>query len=199
MPETSQQYIDRMLNYVQGQDAIKVQRATPGKLKRAINGLSPKQLHWKPEPRRWSIAEILAHLSDAEIVCSWRMRAAVGSNGIPIQPFDQDVWASAFEYNRREAERSLELFSVLRDHNLAMLATLPAQSWDNYGMHAERGKETIVHIVRMFAGHDTNHILQVERLAIELRKQAKSSVAKKSSKAKTRSKKARPAKRKRRK
>jgi uncharacterized damage-inducible protein DinB len=173
MQETAQQYIDRMLNYVQGQDALKVQRSTAGKLKRAIGGLSEKQLRWKPEPQRWSIVEILAHLSDAEIVCSWRMRVAIGANGTPIQPFDQDVWASVFQYHKRDAEGSLELFSVLREHNLTMLKNLPPQSWDNYGMHEERGKETIAHIVRMFAGHDTNHLLQVERLAHELRKRSK--------------------------
>jgi hypothetical protein len=32
-------------------------------------------------------------------------------------------------------------------------------------MHQERGKETITHIVRMFAGHDLNHLGQVEKIA----------------------------------
>jgi hypothetical protein len=50
-----------------------------------------------------------------------------------------------------------------------MLKALPPESWENYGMHAERGKETIAHLARMFAGHDTNHILQVERIAGQLR------------------------------
>jgi hypothetical protein len=36
-------------------------------------------------------------------------------------------------------------------------------------MHAERGKETIAHLARMFAGHDTNHVLQVERIAAQLK------------------------------
>ena len=46
-----------------------------------------------------------------------------------------------------------------------IVTALPRESWDNYGMHAERGKETIAHLARMFAGHDTNHVLQVERIA----------------------------------
>jgi hypothetical protein len=32
-------------------------------------------------------------------------------------------------------------------------------------MHAERGKETIAQIVRMFAGHDLNHLQQIEKIA----------------------------------
>ena len=72
---------------------------------------------------------------------------------------------SVFEYGKRDAKQSLEVFRVLRENNLAMLKALPPESWDNYGMHAERGKETIAHLARMFAGHDTNHVLQVERIA----------------------------------
>jgi len=61
---------------------------------------------------------------------------------------------------------------VLRENNLAMLRALPRELWENYGMHAERGKETIAHLARMFAGHDTNHILQVEAVAHQLKSRA---------------------------
>jgi hypothetical protein len=97
------------------------------------------------------------------------MRAILGSNGTPIQPFDQDAWASVFEYGKRDVKKSLEVFRVLRENNLAMLKALPRERWDNYGMHAERGKETVAHLARMFAGHDTNHTLQVESIAAQLK------------------------------
>src|SRR5579859_4818823 len=169
MQETAEQYISRILGYVEGQDAIKVQRATVGKLKKLIQGLSPTQLKWRPEPAKWSIAEIIAHLADAEIVASWRMRSVIGENGITIQPFDQDAWASVFDYRGRDAKRSLEVFRVLRENNLVMLKEIPRETWDNHGMHLERGKESIAHLVRMFAGHDTNHVLQVERIVKDLK------------------------------
>lgn len=175
MQETAEQYIGRILGYVKGQDAIKVQRTTAGKLKKLTASLSPTQLKWRPEPTKWSIAEIIAHLADAEIVASWRMRSVIGENGITIQPFDQDQWASVFQYRHRDAKRSLEVFRVLRENNLAMLGEIAPETWDNYGMHLERGKESIAHLARMFAGHDTNHILQIEGIV----KQLKSSKSKK--------------------
>ena len=169
MPETAEEYIHRILGYVEGQDAIKVQRSTASKLKKSIRGLTPKQLKWRPEPTKWSIAEIVAHLADAEIVASWRMRSVIGENGITIQPFDQNAWASAFEYQRRDAKRSLELFRLLRENNLAMLNEIPREKWEYYGMHLERGKESIAHLSRMFAGHDVNHVQQVERISKHLK------------------------------
>ena len=169
MQETAQQYIQRILGYVEGQDAVKVQRATAPKLKKLIQGLTPKQLKWQPAPGKWSIAEIVAHLADAEIVASWRMRSIIGDSGTTIQPFDQDAWVSAFEYRKRDAKQSVEVFRVLRENNLAMLKALPREAWDFYGMHLERGKETIAHIARMFAGHDANHLLQVEGIVAQLK------------------------------
>jgi hypothetical protein len=170
MQETAQQYIGRILGHVDGQDAIKVQKSTAAKLNKLTRGLTPRQLRRQPESGKWSIAEIFAHLADAEIVASWRMRAIIGSDGITIQPFDQDVWASVFQYGKRDPKQSLEVFRVLRENNLAMLKSLPPEAWERHGMHLERGKETIAHLARMFAGHDTNHVLQVERIAAQLRR-----------------------------
>lgn len=169
MQETAEQYIGRILGYVNGQDAIKVQRTTAAKLKKSISALTPAQLKWRPEPAKWSIAEIIAHLADAEVVASWRMRSVIGENGITIQPFDQDAWASVFNYRNREARRSLEVFRVLRENNLAMLKEISPETWDNFGMHLERGKESIAHLARMFAGHDTNHVLQIERIVKQIK------------------------------
>jgi DinB superfamily len=179
MPETAQQYIQRILGHVEGRDAIKVQRETAPKLRKLTQGLSPKELKWSPAPGKWSIGEIVAHLADVEIVASWRMRSVLGANGTAIQPFDQDTWASVFEYSKRDPKQSLEVFRVLRENNLAMLKAIPSESWDNYGMHAERGKETIAHLARMFAGHDTNHILQVEAIADQLKRARQKNARKK--------------------
>jgi hypothetical protein len=171
MLETAEHYIQRILGYVEGQDALKVQHATAGKLRKLTRGLTVKQLKWRPEPGKWSIAEILAHLADTEIAGSWRMRSVIGENGVTTQPFDQDAWASVFQYGKRDARRSLEVFRVLRENNLAMLKEIPRETWDNYGMHLERGKETVAHMTRMFAGHDTNHMLQIERIVKQLKAQ----------------------------
>ncbi len=165
MQETPQQYIQRILGYIEGKEPLEVQQETAKKLAKLVKPLSKKQLSTRPEPGKWSIAEILAHLVDAEIAGSWRMRLIIGNDGVPVQAFDQDVWAKTFDYGRREPKDSLETFRVLRENNLRMLKALPKNLWENHGMHQERGRETIAHIVRMFAGHDLNHLAQVERIA----------------------------------
>jgi uncharacterized damage-inducible protein DinB len=165
MNETPQQYTKRIRGYVEEKDPLKIQKSTAKRLQKLIKPLSKKQLRRRPGPRRWSIAEILAHLSDAEVVGSWRMRLILGSSGLPVQAYDQEVWAKTFDYADRDPKESLKVFRVLRENNLAMLKRIPSQLWENHGMHAERGKETISRIVEMFAGHDLNHLRQVEKIA----------------------------------
>jgi hypothetical protein len=162
MHETPQQYTQRMLNNVGNQEPLGIQKATPKKLAALIRGKSKKQLTRRPEPGKWSVGEIMAHLADAELVVSWRLRQVLASNGVSLQPFDQDVWATTLGYAHRDGKQSLETFRVLREANLALLKSLPKSLWDNYGVHQERGNESVGHIVRMLAGHDINHLRQVE-------------------------------------
>ena len=164
MQETPQHYTQRILGHIEGKDPFKVQGETPKKLAGLIRGLSRKQLTRKPAPGKWSISELLAHLADTEIVVAWRLRHILGNNGAPIQAYDQNVWAETFDYAHRDAKESLEFFQVLRARNLAMLKALPKELWENYGMHQERGKESIAHLVRLYAGHDLNHLEQMEKI-----------------------------------
>ena len=170
MKETPQQYIKRMLGNVGKKNPLAVQRATPARLARLVRGLSRTQLRRRPAPGKWSINEIVAHLADTELVGGYRIRTILGKNRAPIQGFDQDAWAARGSYNRVDARRAIERFRVLREGNLALIRSLSPRQMKQYGMHSERGKETISRIVHMFAGHDVNHLGQIERIRRSLGK-----------------------------
>ena len=164
MSETAQQYTQRILANAQGQDPIKLQSASPKKLTRLIKGVSTAKLRKRPAPDKWSVAEILAHLADVEIVIGWRMRSILGAPGTPVQAYDQNAWVTAGHYEKRDPRKSVELHRVVREANLALVKSLSPDQRKHYGQHAERGQESIEHIVRMVAGHDINHIRQIERI-----------------------------------
>ena len=164
MKETPQQYIQRILSYIGGQDPLDIQARTPKELARLIEGASATRLRQHPAPGKWSIAEILAHLADVELVVSWRIRAILGAPGTPIQVMDQDAWVTAGHYDQRDPRKSVEIFRVLREMNLALFKTLTPEQWKHHGMHSERGAETVEHIVRLYAGHDVNHTRQIEQI-----------------------------------
>jgi hypothetical protein len=164
MQETVQNYTQRLLSYGEGKDPLRLQQAAPKKLALLLKGKTGKQLMRRPAPDKWSIAEIVAHLADAELAISWRIRQILSNNAVPIQAYDQDVWAKTFDYARRDPRQSLANFRSLREANVALLKSVPRKLWDNYGIHEERGNESVSHVVRMVAGHDLNHLQQIQRI-----------------------------------
>jgi len=67
-------------------------------------------------------------------------------------------------YGKRDARKSLEQFRVLREMNLALVKIAHSGAKERFGMHAERGEESIDRLVLMMAGHDINHTEQVEQI-----------------------------------
>jgi hypothetical protein len=164
MKETAQQYIRRITAHVEGKQPLSVLAGTAKKLEQLIKGVPTSKLRKRPAADKWSASEIAAHLGDAEIVIGFRMRLILGAPGTPIAAFDQDSWATSGHYEKRDPRKSVEQFSAVREANLALLKSLTPEQWKQYGMHSERGQETIEHIVRMTAGHDMNHLEQIERI-----------------------------------
>jgi uncharacterized damage-inducible protein DinB len=170
MSETPQQYTQRILSNAQGQDPIKILSATNQKITRLVKGIPTAKLRKRPGPDKWSVAEILAHLADVEIVIGWRIRSILGDPGTPVQAYDQNAWVISGHYNKRDPRKSIELHRVVREANLLLFKSLFPEQWKHYGQHAERGQESIEHIVRMVAGHDVNHTHQIERILTPIKK-----------------------------
>ena len=164
MPETAEQYRQRMFSHLEGIDPLKLQAAAPARLAKLLEGVSPAKARKRPAPGKWSIAEIVAHIADTELVGGYRIRAILGEPGTQIIGFDQDVWVTALHYDKRDLKKSFEQYRTLREANLALLKSLAPEQWKHHGMHNERGPETVETIVKMFAGHDINHIQQIERI-----------------------------------
>jgi hypothetical protein len=164
MQETIEQYKQRIMGYLGDQKPLKVQAATASKIERLVKNVPRTKLKMRPAPGKWSVAEILAHLADAEIVGGYRMRSILGAPGTPISAFDQDKWAEAQNYTKRDPQMSLRVFRTLREVNLSLLKSLKPEQWKQFGIHAERGEESIERIAQMFAGHDINHLRQIDAI-----------------------------------
>jgi uncharacterized damage-inducible protein DinB len=172
MPETVEQYIARLSALTEGRDPWAVLAETPDRLRSLVAGASTAELAWTTAPTRWSVAQIAAHLADAELVGAWRFRSVLAQDGIALQAYDQNVWASAFRYEDTEPSESVALFAVVRSATLRLLRRVDPARLEHAGQHQERGRESVRHLVRMYAGHDLNHLGQIERLLNEARRAA---------------------------
>ena len=80
-----------------------------------------------------------------------------------IQPFDQDRWANSYEtYDARPA---VATFSAVREWNIALIRSASPADLAKVVTHPERGTMTFQTIIETMAGHDRNHIKQIEAIA----------------------------------
>lgn len=170
MLETAEQYTARLFGYVGDRDPRVLFEEAPARLRALVARADPHALRWKDKPARWSIAQIVAHLADAEVVGAWRFRSILAQDNVPVQAYDQDAWASAFKYENTDPADSVAAFEALRASTVRLLRGIDPARLAHAGLHSERGRESIEHMIRLYAGHDLNHFMQIERLMEEARR-----------------------------
>lgn len=149
--------------FLAGQEPIPVLTSTADNLAALTAPLSAAQIDRAPAPGKWSIREIAAHLADCELVFSFRLRQTLSQEHALISPFDQDAWAT--RYAAYDFDSALALFKASRNWNLRLLTTVSEEDRHHPTTHPERGTMTFWTLVETMAGHDINHLQQVERLA----------------------------------
>jgi len=136
---------------------------TAQQLEKLAGQLGPGRVDQAPAPGKWSARDVLCHLADCEIVFAFRLRQALAEPYHTIQPFDQDLWAST--YSQMTAAAALATFETVRRWNIALLQAVPPEALSKKLTHPERGEMTFQTVVETMAGHDLNHLQQIERIA----------------------------------
>jgi hypothetical protein len=135
--------------------------ATPARLEELIKGLGPRA-EKSPAPGKWSPREIACHLADCEIAFGFRLRQTLAEDGHVVQPFDQEKWAR--QYAGCDVAGALAAFSALRRWNVTLITGLRPADLQRKVTHPERGEMTLETIVQTMAGHDLNHLKQIEAM-----------------------------------
>lgn len=162
MPPTADQ-LNPYAKFLAGSDPIRVIESTPATLARLIRDTDAARITRSPAPGKWSIRDILCHLADCEITFAFRLRQTVAEPHHTIQPFDQEVWAR--NYWTLSARDALDTFVALRNWDMLFVKAVGPSALSKLVTHPERGEMTFQTILETMAGHDINHIGQVEKLA----------------------------------
>lgn len=149
--------------FLTGRPEVEILGATPAQIALLLEAMGPRRAAMTPAPGKWSAAEIVCHLADCELVFGYRLRQTLAEDAHTIQPFDQDKWA--VNYGGIDAAQALEVFTALRGWNLPLIrSALPAAA-ERKVTHPERGELTFGVLVETLAGHDLNHLAQLQRIA----------------------------------
>lgn len=133
-------------------------------LRQATEGLSAEQLRWKASEKSWSIAEVLTHLADHNLVVSFRLREILSGSTAKLPAFAQDPWVAGQKANEGQVEDTLELFRQLLLYNSRLFRRLEAEDWEKTGTNFKGETVTAAGIVKAFIAHAHHHLGQIDRI-----------------------------------
>ena len=157
-------YVAAVLDLLGSRDPMAVLTETPSALRRAIDGVAPADLRKPEREGKWSIAQVLRHLADSDVVWGWRLRLILSQDRPTLTGYDQDAWAARLRYEDADPGDSLQLFDLLRRDNLRLITQAAPDDLRRVGVHSERGEESLEHLRRLYAGHDLLHLRQIDRI-----------------------------------
>ena len=153
--------------FLENREPLTVAAATPAKIVSLIRGLTPRQLARRPTPGKWSIREIISHLADTELVMDCRARWIAFEDHPTLVPFDQEKWAAGRAREKEPVTETLERFRLLRRSQVRLFRQASKTDFRRTGFHPERGVVTLRVQLETLAGHDLNHLAQIQRLAAQ--------------------------------
>src|SRR3984957_4613876 len=103
-------------------------------------------------PGKWSVKEIVGHMSDTERVFTYRAMRIARGDQTPLPGFEQDDYVKNGGFGERRLADLAEEFAAVRSGSIALFRSLNDAAWARRGIAS--GKEVTVRALAfMVAGH----------------------------------------------
>jgi DinB superfamily len=132
-----------------------------------FGGITPLESKRTYQPGKWSIADVLSHVIDAERVFVFRAWWFARGFDAPLPSFDQDVAANAARASERPWTTDVEHFRIVRGATIAFFESLPAEAWLRLGI-ASDCTFSVRALAHVAAGHAIHHTRVVQERYLTL-------------------------------
>ena len=147
----------------EGLPCLELLESTPDILRGLMSELSEEDARWKPAADRFSVAEVLAHLSHSEGNCyRLRLDRFLGEERPEFEPDDAQMHLDL--YRDADPEDAFDHFEEQRGQNVDYLRELPGSAGERRAIHKEYGEITLSQMLHEWALHDLGHIRQIAEL-----------------------------------
>jgi hypothetical protein len=128
------------------------------KLRRAVAGLSPEDLTARPGPGKWSILELVVHLTDSDCISIDRMKRMLIEDNPSLLYADETAYVDRLCTHDQSLEDALTMFEVGRRQFARVLRKLPDEAFERHGTHNRRGRVVVGEMVNDYIEHVDYHL-----------------------------------------
>ncbi len=159
-PPVADEYVPYYSGYValaREQDPLSLLEAQRDVLRAMCASLTDDQALARYAPDKWSIKEVLGHLTDTERVFSYRLFRISRGDGTPLAGFDQNTYVASARSDERPLAALLDEFLSVRDATLQLVAGLTPEELARRGIANEAAVSARA-LVYIAAGHVAHHL-----------------------------------------
>jgi len=141
----------------EGEDLMALMQSQLDEVRAAFGRFPEARGSHRYAPGKWSVKELLGHLSDVERIFCYRALRFARKDATALPGFDENAYAPAMEADSRKLDDVLQEWLDVRRATISFLHGLPAEAWARRGI--ANGKEISVRaLAYAIAGHARHHL-----------------------------------------
>lgn len=121
-----------------------------------LSGLTDVKANHRYSPEKWSVKEMVGHISDTERIMSYRALRIARQDETPIEGFEQDDYVRAANFGERRLPELLEEFTCVRHATVLLFRHLHEDAWARKGT-ASQNPVSVRALAYIIAGHEIYH------------------------------------------
>ena len=160
-PSEYEEYYQIYTSRVPDGDVLDILESQVGDTLHALAGVEPERETFRYEPGKWSIREVVGHLTDTERVFAYRALSFARASPDPLPPMEQGDWAAVSNAHDRPLAHLAAEFGALRMANVRMFRGFDDETWLRRGT-ASGFDFTVRSFPWILAGHEIHHVRVLE-------------------------------------
>jgi uncharacterized damage-inducible protein DinB len=142
---------------VSGEDIGEQLRQQLDRVERLFRGVDDTAALFRYAPGKWSIKEILGHLTDAERIFAYRLLRISRADATPLAGFSENAYVPPGSFDGRTVSSLVKEFRAVRLSTMALVEGLPAEAWTRKGTASGNAVSSRA-LVYIMVGHVTHHL-----------------------------------------
>jgi DinB superfamily len=150
------EYYSRYIVQVPGDDVVAVLKSQIEDTSHLLRGLSESQAMYRYAPDKWSIKQVVGHLSDGERVFAYRMMTIARGDSTSLPGFDENAYVERAESDFRLLTSLVHEFRAIRFATIPLVESLGPETGARRGT-ANNNPITPRALAWIIAGHEIHH------------------------------------------